>query len=44
MLLRAETLNEKLKQDAKTKDADGMQVMSVLRRVGGSSPGPKRLG
>ena len=30
MWLRAETTNKKLKHDAQTQDADGMQVMPVL--------------
>ena len=28
--LRAQTLNQKLKQNAQTQDADGMQALSVL--------------
>ena len=30
MRLRVETANEKLKQDAQTRDANGMQTLSVL--------------
>ena len=30
MWLRAQTANQKLKQNAQTQDADGMQAMSVL--------------